>query len=148
MIRIGSPVVARCHAMRCVSAIVLAGIVGCGSAKGDRAAVSGHVTYDGAPLQSGQIVFEPVGQGRMAIAQIVDGQYAIAAERGPTVGDYVVRITASRPTGEMASAGATGGDELRPVYEQYLPSKYNDQSELSIKIDAVSVVEHDFELHS
>jgi len=122
--------------------------VGCGSNSGGRVAVSGNVTYDGESLKAGQVVFEPQGPGRMAIGQLVDGRYSIAAERGPMPGGYVVRITASRPNGEMASAGPTGGNELREVYEQFVPARYNDSSQLSVEIEAQSSVTHDFELHS
>ncbi len=84
----------------------------------------------------------------MAIGQLVDGHYSIRAERGPLPGDYLVRITASRPTGEMASTGPTGGNELREVYEQFVPARYNESSELSVKFAATSPVEQDFDLHS
>lgn len=111
-------------------------------------AVTGHVTYDGQPLKQGQVVFEPRGAGRMAIGQVVDGRYSIAAQRGPLPGEYVVRITSTRATGEKASAGPTGGNELRDVYEQFLPEKYNDRSELVVKIKESSPVEQDFDLTS
>lgn len=131
------------------TAFALIVLVGCGGAARDRAAVSGQVTFDGQPLANGQVVFEPRGQGRMAIAQLVDGRYAIAAERGPTAGEYIVRITASRTTGEKASGGPTSTGELRDVHEQFLPAKYNDASELKIQIDpAAGDVEQDFELRS
>jgi len=128
--------------------VVLSVLVGCDSKTGGRVAVSGSISYDGKPLERGQIVFEPQGPGRMAIAQIVDGRYAIAAERGPMPGNYLVRITAARPTGAKASSGPTGGNELRDVYEQFVPARYNDRSELSVKIEATSHVEHDFDLHA
>jgi hypothetical protein len=127
---------------------VLSLLTGCGSNVGGNVAVSGNVTYDGEPLKTGQVVFEPRGPGRMAIGQLVDGRYSIAAERGPLPGGYVVRITASRPSGETASAGPTGGNELREVYEQFVPAKYNDGSELSIDIESQPSVTHDFDLHS
>lgn len=130
-------------------ALALLALPGCGSAPRDRAAVSGQVTFDGQPLESGQVVFEPRGQGRMAIAQLVAGRYSIAAERGPTAGEYVVRITAARTTGEKASGGPTAGGELRDVYAQFLPAKYNEASELKVQIDpAQGDVEQNFDLKS
>lgn len=130
-------------------ALALLVLPGCGSAPRDRAAVSGQVTFDGQPLESGQVVFEPRGQGRMAIAQLVAGRYSIAAERGPTAGEYVVRITAARTTGEKASGGPTAGGELRDVYAQFLPAKYNEASELKVQIDpAQGDVEQNFDLKS
>jgi hypothetical protein len=137
---------------RCLALVALAGALsalsGCGGKVTERVAVAGEVTFDGQPLQEGQVDFEPRGPGRMAIGQVSNGRYTIAAERGPSAGDYLVRITATRPTGAMASTGSKPGDELREVYEQFLPAKYNDASELSLKIDATSAIEKDFELHS
>lgn len=123
-------------------------LAGCGANEDGRIAVAGHVTYEGQPLQQGQVVFEPRGAGRMAIGHVVDGRYTIAAQRGPIPGEYVVRITSTRATGEKASAGPTGGNELRDVYEQFLPEKYNDRSELVVKIEGSSSVEQDFDLTS
>lgn len=129
--------------------LALVALLGCGRADRDRVAVSGQVTFDGRPLENGQLVFEPRGQGRMAIAQLVDGRYSIAAERGPTAGHYIVRITAARPTGEQASGGPTSGGELRDVYAQFLPAKYNEASELELQIDpAQGDLAQDFDLRS
>jgi hypothetical protein len=122
---------------------------GCGKSGDGRSSVTGKVTYDGQPLTNGQVVFEPGAQGRMAIGQVVDGRYTIAAERGPTAGDYTVKITSSRPTGEMAKGGPTSGDALREVHQQFLPEKYNVASELRVKIEPTDTsVERDFELKS
>lgn len=132
-----------------VLALALLALPSCSTAARDRVAVSGQVTFDDRPLENGQVVFEPRGQGRMAIAQLIGGRYAIASERGPTAGEYIVRITASRPTGEKASGGPTSGGEFRDVYTQFLPARYNDASELIVQIDpAQGDVEKDFELRS
>lgn len=130
------------------SCAALCAYTGCGAASSGKVAVSGEVRYDGEPLSNGQVVLEPRGVGRMAIGQIVGGRYLIAAERGPTAGDYVVRITASRPTGKMASSGSMSAGEMREVFEQFLPANYNESSELSLKIDATADVVHDFDLRS
>jgi hypothetical protein len=130
-------------------ALALVTTIGCGGAARDRVAVSGAVTFDGQPLSTGQVVFEPRAQGRMAIAQLVDGRYSIAAQRGPTAGEYIVRITASRTTGEKATGGPTSGNELRDVYAQFLPAKYNEASELVVQIDpSKGDVEQNFDLQS
>jgi hypothetical protein len=140
--RIGAP-------RKLALAVTLLVLPGCSGAASDRAAVSGQVTFDGQPLGSGQVVFEPRGQGRMAIGQLVNGRYSIAAPHGPTAGEYIVRITASRPTGEKASGGPTSGGELKDVYTQFLPAKYNEATELKVQIDpAQGDVEQDFELKS
>ena len=122
--------------------------VGCDSNTGGKVAVTGSISYDGKPLERGQVVFEPQGPGQMAIAQVADGHYSIARERGPMPGKYVVRITAAQPTGAKASSGPLTSNELRDVYEQFVPARYNDSSELFVNIDGTSPFEHNFELKS
>lgn len=122
-------------------------VVGCNSQGAGRASVSGKVTFDGQPVGTGQIVFEPAGSGRLGIAQIVNGAYAMPAEQGPTSGSYIVRITADRPTGKTAKGPASSGEQTSTeVYEQYIPLKYNEQSELRIEIGADGTLAHDFDL--
>lgn len=134
------------HAALLFALTAIAIIGGCGKTS-DRANVSGKVTFDGQPVATGQIVFEPQGAGRMGIAQIVDGEYKMPAEQGPTAGDYVVKITANRPTGAKA-AGARGSAEQVDVYEQFIPAKYNDRSQLKAQIGSEAEVVKDFTLTS
>ncbi len=127
--------------------IALVAILGCNGSDSGRASISGKVTFDGEPVKMGQISFEPQGQGRIGIAQIIDGAYQMPPQQGPTPGKYTVRITADRPTGKPAQTPppATG----RPTgesYEQYIPAKYNERSELSVDIGAESNAIHDFAL--
>jgi hypothetical protein len=128
--------------------IALSAMLGCGSQPA-RTYVSGKVTFDGEPVKSGQIVFEPLGPGRVGIAQIAEGAYSMPAERGPSPGKYIVRITANRPTGQQASAAMRGARQAPvDVVEQFIPASYNDRSELSIEIGGEGAVERDFELTS
>jgi hypothetical protein len=120
-----------------------------GCDKQPRTSVSGKVTFDGQPLPAGQIVFEPAGAGRLGIAQISDGAYTMPAANGPTAGKYVVRITATRPTGRKAQAGY-GNDRKNLVdqFEQFLPAKYNDQSQLTTEVADAGAIVRDFTLSS
>lgn len=123
--------------------------VGCTEKEVSRVAVAGSITYAGEPVQQGQIVFEPCHNGRMGIGQIVGGSYSIPPEHGPSPGEYLVRITAARPTGEMSDAGTLATDSTqREVFEQFLPTKYNDHSELTVEIEPITSVEHNFDLVS
>lgn len=123
--------------------------LGCNSGDAGRASVSGKVTFDGQPVATGQIVFEPAGSGRLGIAQIADGAYSMPPEQGPTPGKYMVRITADRPTGKMAAPlASTGGQAPTEVYEQYIPAKYNERSELRTDIGAEGNAVRDFDLKS
>ena len=71
---------------------------GCGSGGGPgRFAVSGKVTYQGQPVPTGSIAFEPDasrgGSGPGAVAPIKDGRYRTPGGKGPTAGPHRVRIT-------------------------------------------------------
>jgi hypothetical protein len=130
-------------------AVFALAVAGCNSKGAGRASVSGKVTFDGQPVGTGQIVFEPAGTGRLGIAQIVNGIYAMPAEQGPTSGSYIIRITADRPTGKTAKGPASSGEQSSAeVYEQYIPLKYNEQSELRTDIGAEASAVRDFDLKS
>lgn len=129
--------------------IALGAALGCSDGGSTRASVSGKVTFDGEPVKSGQIAFEPDGAGRLGIAQIADGAYSTPAEQGPTAGSYVVRITAIRLTGQKTKPDPRNPDQPpADVVEQFIPAKYNDRSELKIEIGAESEVVRDFDLTS
>src|SRR5262245_23885066 len=81
-----------------MASIALIVLCGCGS-RNRGYVVTGKVTLDGQPLDHGQVVFEPMGAGRMSIAQINAGSYALPAGFELAPGEYVVRITSERPTG-------------------------------------------------
>jgi hypothetical protein len=109
--------------------------------------VQGSVTLDGQPLEQGQVVFEPRGAGRMSIAQITAGRYQLPDGFGLAEGDYVVRITSDRPTGRKIQPAAYSEDQTpADVYEQFLPSKYNQDSELLITVAKGSETTFDFDL--
>jgi hypothetical protein len=130
----------------CVAALL--SIVGCSGAP-EQVGVSGKVTFDGTPVEDGQIEFEPQGAGgRMAFAMISGGQYATAQERGIQPGKYLVRITASRPTGKAAEQDSFNRDATAVVNEQFIPAKYNSASDLQIEIGAAGAATHDFALTS
>lgn len=136
-------------ALSWLASVALTLFVGCSNPDSGRASVSGKVTFDGEPVKTGQIAFEPQGQGRFGIAQIVDGAYQMPPQQGPTPGKYTVRITANRPTGKPPQATPDNSDNGRPTgesYEQYLPVKYNERSELTVEIGAEPNAVHDFAL--
>jgi hypothetical protein len=137
--KVATPLLAACVAITLFA--------GCGGPDSDRASISGKVTFDGEPVKTGQIAFEPQGQGRFGIAQIVDGAYQMPPQQGPTPGKYTVRITAERPTGKQApSTPDASGRPAGESYEQYIPAKFNERSELSVEIGAEPNAVHDFAL--
>ncbi len=136
----------KCPAAFALGALVVSAL-GCSSGS-DRVAIFGKVTFDGQPVDNGQIVFAPQSTGHTAVAPIVAGAYAVPAEKGASPGaSYTVRITADRPTGKKIQAsGYAAGDPPQEVYEQYIPAKYNESSELQFDVGAESEVVKDFDL--
>jgi hypothetical protein len=100
--------------------------------------ITGNVTLDGTPLPEGDILFTPADtQFGSEGAKIENGAYRAALHPGQSK----VQIRATRPV-----PGKKGpmGEQL---IEDYIPSKYNDQSTLTIDVSK-SQNKHDFQLHS
>jgi len=123
---------------------------GCGQSSWDveRTVVSGKVTFNGEPIQKGQIRFVPEGQteGPVTIGQIEKGQYTIDAEGGVPVGTHRIEITAYReaernPNEPEEIPGVEGTPE-----EQFIPEKYNNLTELKATIESGGPATKDFEL--
>ncbi len=114
---------------------------GCGSEGPERAIVSGTVSYGGEPIKAGQIRFIP-SKGTKAPtsgAEIIDGRYTAEARGGVPVGTHRVEILAHRPNArfrELTESLPPDATELeRPPRQQYMPAKYNTNSELEITIE-------------
>lgn len=121
---------------RCVVLLAAMLIIGgCGGSDG-RQAIEGVVTFDGKPLENGQITFVPQSGtgGPTAGAQIVDGKFAISAAGGPFAGKFRVEITASRPSSQKVADRFTG--KLVDSFEQFIPRKYNVESQLEAVVKA------------
>ncbi len=112
---------------------------GCGGS-GDgpkRASVEGQVTFSGEPVQSGFIQFIPQqgDDGAPVKLTIKDGKYATSSDplddRGIPLANCRVEITATRDTGKQVK-NMMG--EMEPEFEQYIPEKYNTDSELQTEI--------------
>lgn len=120
-------------------------IGGCGGA-GERAELSGTVTLDGAAIPKGAIAFRPVDSGGpSAGSEIVDGQFFVPAEKGLRPGNFRVEITAMRKTGKSFKDPVFGQTD---VEVQYVPTKYNVQSELTVNVPVESAEGLTFELTS
>lgn len=133
----------------CGCGLLVMVVLGCGRAGSGRVPVTGSITFDGAPVTSGQIVLESTQGGGMSVGQIADGRYLIPEKYGPTGGEYLVRITSERASGAKVAPSSYAADQTpQDVYEQFLPAKYNAASELKLTIDGSSPVTHDFALTS
>ena len=127
---------------------LLALALGCGG-DANRVGVSGSVRVDGQPLESGSISFLPAAGtgGPTAGAEIRQGTYSVPAESGPAPGKYDVRIKATRKTGRRIKDGFSHPpDDMVDEIEQFLPAKYNTQSELTAELKPGTNKGVDFEL--
>lgn len=113
-------------------AVVLAATLGCGGTR--RGAVSGQVTLDGQPVESGTISFIPAGakHAPAAWSEIKGGRYSIPASQGPAVGPNRVEIRWPRKTGKKLPA-VPPAPETDEVVEA-IPPHYNTQSDLKAEI--------------
>ena len=122
----------------------LAICTGCGETQ--RQAIEGTVTVDGEPLADGNITFMPeVGtEGPTAGAPVKNGKFVIDSRKGTFAGRFRVEVTAVRPTGKTTMDSESGQtiDEV----EQYLPDRYNRQSELVADVKAGEENALDFDL--
>jgi hypothetical protein len=118
-------------------------LIGCGKSDG-RIAIKGNVVLDGVPLTDGTVTFFPVsgGSGVSSGGSIKQGLYT--SDIMP--GKYVVQITANRKTGKMLTLSPD--DPPLEEFEQYIPDKYNKNSELTIDVENKSKQTFDFTLES
>ena len=123
-------------------------LVGCGRSGPEMVTVSGTVTFEGRPVQEGRIRFRPAEGTRATVtgADIRDGKYTVTNKGGVPVGTHRVEIEALR-----ARPGAGGGADIPGApatsVQQYIPARYNKQTELTITIEPGSgAVTKDFAL--
>jgi len=130
--------------------------IGCNQREGVREAiVSGTVSYQGKPIDNGEIRFVPIKgtQGPASLAYIKQGNYKVVARGGVPLGTHRVEIFSYTPdpnakpyTEEEADGefGIKAGDIPK---KQMIPEKYNVSSTLEVTIDSDSgSVNHDFNL--
>ena len=126
----------------------LSWLSGCGEGSSyegpQRAPVKGKVTLDNEPVDGGTITFKPVNpDGRTASTLIRGGTYEIPEDKGPTLGNYKVAITWSKPINPPSEENP---DAPVPSKEA-IPEKFNKETTLEEEIQAGENV-LDFELSS
>lgn len=123
-------------------------LIGC--SQSPTQAVSGTVTFDGAPLATGEIEFAPAAgtTGPTAGATIEGGSYSLpaVAQGVKTNGTYTVRIVSMAPSGEFVFHPAEPSGK-REGLKNIIPAKYNESSELTITVAPGDNV-HNFDLAS
>jgi hypothetical protein len=136
---------------------------GCGGDDGiPREAISGAVTLDGKPLESGTIRFMPTDPGApptAADAEIAGGKYSISASKGLAPGPYLVAISSmvpgedpaakKRPAGRPEDSGTGAPDApVEPPTHDQIPRKYNIGSTLKADVVKGKANAFDFPLTS
>lgn len=120
---------------------------GCGRNDG-REMLEGSVAIDGKPLESGYILFRSseAGKSQATGANIAAGTFRIAGKRSVQPGKFRVEITASRNSGQKTADQLTG----KPVdaIEQFIPARYNSQSELTADVKAGGANQFEFKITS
>lgn len=131
-------------AMALVCVLSCVAFVGCGKGDGLNP-VTGTVTLDGAPLESGTINMGPMaGQdGTATGGKIENGTYSIRASEGEMVVSIRSKKTVKidNPTEDEIAHNVTERTE------EIIPEKYNQQSELKVTITKGKNT-HDFALES
>lgn len=121
---------------------------GCGKNGPECVTVSGQVTYQGKPVESGEMRLFPI-EGTVAPmtgAKIEGGHYRVKHHGGVQIGTHKVEILAFEVEANQPSTGQ-GQSYGGPPHRQYLPPKYNKNTELKMTIESGSgPVTHDFEL--
>lgn len=132
--------------LTCQLVVGLLVLSGCGGSGTDRETVSGAVTLDGKPLETGSILFTPEGPGSTAGGEIENGQYNLSRELGLSPGSYRVQIQSWRPTGRTIRDAASG--ETFEDLVSIIPPRYNERSELKVTIEQGTENTFDYALES
>jgi hypothetical protein len=127
-------------------AIILLAALGCGQTSDlDKVVVRGTVTLDGQPIPNGELRFIPTNgtKGPISGGPIKDGAYVAQGRGGVPVGEHRVEIKAYRPAGKPGQSISPEGGPA----EQYLDRRFNEQTTLTAKIEALTETQ-DFQLTS
>jgi hypothetical protein len=129
----------------CVSIITVSALAGC--RRSNTVSMAGQITLDGVALPTGTIVLIPMAKdsGPSVGCAIVDGRYAIPADRGPWRGvKYRIEIRSIDPASGSTKNPLSRG---RPVFEDRVPPMYNSESQLELAVpEDSSGIQKDFQL--
>ena len=103
--------------------------------------VSGKVTLNGQPVESGDIIFRPAsGNGHAYAGRIENGEFTLECEAGAKQ----VEITSFREIPGKFNEENPG--EQTPVTEQIIPDEYNAQTTLKVSVEGGGSNDFPFEL--
>lgn len=135
---------ARVGVARAVCLLTLALVMsGCGDDGLPMGEVTGTVTVDGEPAQTGSIAFFPTdGKSPTAGGAIEGGRYTAQVP----LGESKVEVRVSKIVGHRKLYD-TPDSPTQPLLEEVLPAKYNSQTELLIDVTS-GVNEQDYDLEA
>ncbi|MES2793657.1 MAG: hypothetical protein V4719_28850, partial [Planctomycetota bacterium] len=112
--------------------VMLLGIVGCSEKGPERIGLSGHVTYNGKPIEEGEIAFYPEEGSKASPTStlIVKGNYKLPQNWAIIPATYTVSVLSYKP--QEANSKPIGDGVANPqaavgivVRDQLLPEKCN-----------------------
>lgn len=104
---------------------------GCGGSNGAKIEVTGNVTFDGTPVETGTITFMPAdGKGASAAGKIVSGEYTALVPPG----EKQVSIIGERVAGQQKRDPSDPNSETFDVTESFIPPQYNAKTTLTATI--------------
>lgn len=105
---------------------------GCGGGESDgKSMVTGEVTWNGAPIKKGKIVFA-TSSGGMDAGDIENGKYSVRTD----VGEKTVSITAEKSAGYTIKVERVETPE--EVMYQYIPHEFNNSTSLKETVSEAS----------
>jgi hypothetical protein len=123
------------HRWKCAASAALGllafSLVGCGSSK-TKVEVTGKVTYQGKPIELGNIKFDPIDKNLQPDgSEIREGIYHVKLPIGPAL----VSVSGVRKVGET-KVYDTPNSPMRAKYEEFVPKKYSREPEITADIKA------------
>jgi hypothetical protein len=125
---------------RILAGCLLLPLTGCGGVSDEPAllGVSGKVTLDGKPLETGTVLFVPLdGKGRADAGPVVKGEYRLKC----TPGEKRVEISSQVEADKPAADGL-------PDYKSLIPAKYNRATTLTATVKSTGENAIDFAVTS
>jgi hypothetical protein len=112
----------------------------CGCSGSDTLEVTGTVTFDGTPVEKGEVSFIPVDGGAADGGLIENGKFAFQAKPG----SKRVEIRASRPLPPEKQTNP----EMGLMYDDFIPARYNRDSTLTAEVSSDGEKDFAFDLTS
>jgi len=121
-------------------------VAGCNSAKpiAGSVPVSGTVTFNGQPLEQGEVWFAPESgsKGQPATGQIKNGKFTMvttASSPGVVAGKYKVSVISNKPFTPPKPGTPSDPKALLPP-ESLIPTKYNDIKTSGLEADVTAAI--------